>query len=68
MLVNKVDLIPHLDFDIDTFCTNLRAVNPAATVVETSARIGVELNAWSDWLLSMRAAGRICTGDRDLMR
>ncbi|MBS4727595.1 hydrogenase nickel incorporation protein HypB [Mycobacterium sp. SM1] len=56
VLVNKVDLIPHLDFDTQLFYANLRAVNPRATVIETSARTGLGLDAWCDWLLAMRAA------------
>lgn len=52
VLVNKVDLIPHLDFDLQLFYANLRAVNPDATVIETSARTGVGIDAWCDWLLS----------------
>src|SRR5699024_10852987 len=56
VLVNKVDLIPHLDFDIQTFYANLRAVNPGVTVIETSARTGAGIDAWCDWLLNLRAA------------
>lgn len=58
VLVNKVDLIPHLDYDIETFYTNLHAVNPGVRVIETSARTGAGIDAWCDWLLSMRAACR----------
>ncbi|AOS95008.1 hydrogenase accessory protein HypB (plasmid) [Mycobacterium intracellulare subsp. chimaera] len=61
VLVNKVDLIPHLDFDIQLFYANLRAVNPDATVIETSARTGVGIDTWCDWLLSTRAACRTST-------
>ena len=52
VLVNKVDLIPHLDFDIQLFYANLRAVNPDATVIETSARTGLGIDTWCDWLLT----------------
>jgi hypothetical protein len=30
VVVNKIDLLPHLDFDLDRFLANLKAVNPAA--------------------------------------
>lgn len=53
VLVNKIDLLPHLDFDLPAFSKNLRAVNPAATVIETSARTGKGINEWSLWLRSM---------------
>jgi len=38
--INKVDLLPHLDFDIDAFESNLHDVNPAAGQLRTSARTG----------------------------
>lgn len=50
VLVNKIDLIPHLDFDLPTFYANLKAVNPAVTVIETSARTGQGVDEWCDWL------------------
>jgi hydrogenase nickel incorporation protein HypB len=50
VLVNKLDLLPHLDFDLELFYANLRAVNPAATVLETSARTGQGVDEWCAWL------------------
>jgi hydrogenase nickel incorporation protein HypB len=50
VLINKIDLLPHLDFDLDQFRTNLHAVNPTADVIETSARTGTGIDAWCDWL------------------
>lgn len=50
VVVNKVDLLPHLDVDLDRFLANLRAVNPAATVIEASARTGEGVDEWCDWL------------------
>lgn len=37
IVVNKIDLLPHLDFDLGQFLSNLKAVNPAATVILASA-------------------------------
>ena len=39
VVVNKLDLLPHLDFDLDRFLRNLDAVNPGVPRVLTSARI-----------------------------
>ncbi|SHK45978.1 hydrogenase nickel incorporation protein HypB [Pseudonocardia thermophila] len=50
VLVNKIDLLPHLDFDLAAFYRNLRDVNPDVAVVELSARTGQGVDAWIDWL------------------
>jgi hydrogenase nickel incorporation protein HypB len=57
VLVNKVDLLPHLDYDIDTFFRNLRAVNPAAAVLETSARTGLGVADFCNWLRARARPG-----------
>ncbi|MCG2797623.1 MAG: hydrogenase nickel incorporation protein HypB [Cellulomonas sp.] len=50
VVVNKMDLAPYLDFDMDLFRANLTAVNPQATVIEMSARTGDGVQAWLDWV------------------
>ncbi|MCL2454671.1 MAG: hydrogenase nickel incorporation protein HypB [Micrococcales bacterium] len=50
VVVNKMDLAPYLDVDLDLFRRNLAAVNPDATVIELSARTGEGLDAWMTWL------------------
>ena len=50
VLVNKMDLLPYLDFDIGLFHRNLAAVNPGVHVIEVSARTGDGLDAWHAWL------------------
>jgi hydrogenase nickel incorporation protein HypB len=55
VLVNKIDLLPHLDFDLPAFYANLRAVNPAVTVFETSARTGQGVDEWCAWLSTVHA-------------
>ena len=50
VVVNKTDLLPYLDFDMDAFLENLRQVNPAAAVLQVSARTGEGVDAWCDWL------------------
>ena len=52
VVVNKMDLLPYLDFDLDGFVGNLRTVNPAADVLFVSARTGDGVDAWCDWLRS----------------
>jgi|SRR5450631_468219 len=54
VLVNKLDLLPHLDFDLPLFRRNLASVNPSATVLEVSARTASGLGPWFDWLAGLR--------------
>ena len=51
VVVNKLDLLPHLDFDLDRFRSNLAAINPDALVLELSARTGEGIEPWADWLV-----------------
>ncbi len=50
VLVNKVDLLEHLDFDMEQFLGNLDAVNPGVSRVLTSARTGQGVEEWCSWL------------------
>ncbi len=54
VLINKVDLLPHLDFDIDQAIANARRVNPAIKVLKVSARTGEGMKAWLQWLTAAR--------------
>jgi len=49
-VLNKVDLLPHLSFDVDLALANARAVNPDLEFFLTSARTGEGLGAWLDFL------------------
>jgi hydrogenase nickel incorporation protein HypB len=50
VVVNKIDLLPHLDFDLDLFLSNLASVNPSAHVIQASARTGEGVDEWCAWL------------------
>lgn len=50
VVVNKLDLAPYLDYDMALFRRNLAEVNPEAIVIELSARTGVGVDAWLDWV------------------
>jgi hydrogenase nickel incorporation protein HypB len=56
VLVNKIDLMPHLDFDLDKFLSHLDAVHPGVERILVSAKTGEGISAWRDWLV--RAAAR----------
>jgi hydrogenase nickel incorporation protein HypB len=48
--VNKIDLLPYLDVDLDRLLANIEAVNPTARVLTMSARSGEGVEAWRQWL------------------
>jgi hydrogenase nickel incorporation protein HypB len=56
--INKIDLLPHLDFDLEKFRANLRKVNPNVTTIELSARSGDGVDAWCEWLRRQVAGAR----------
>lgn len=60
VLLNKIDLLPHLDFRIDQAIANARRVNPRAVVLQVSAKTSEGMDAWLAWLEGarlMQAAG-----------
>jgi hydrogenase nickel incorporation protein HypB len=56
LVVNKIDLLPHLDFDFERFLGNVDAVHPDMERLLVSAATGEGVDAWRDWLV--RAAIR----------
>jgi len=55
MLVSKVDLLPHLDFDVDALIANARRVNPGIAVIPVSATTGEGFERWHQWIAGARA-------------
>ena len=62
VVVNKIDFLPHLDFDLDELLANLDDVNPGVARLLVSAKTGVGIDAWRDWLVA--AAARRPAGAR----
>jgi hydrogenase nickel incorporation protein HypB len=58
MILNKTDLLPHVDFDVAAAIANAQSVNPDITVLRVSARTGEGLEGWYDWVRSQAAATR----------
>jgi hydrogenase nickel incorporation protein HypB len=50
MLLNKVDLLPYVEFDVERCIGHARRVNPGIEVLQVSATQGDGLNAWLDWI------------------
>ncbi|MDR3664403.1 MAG: hydrogenase nickel incorporation protein HypB [Mycobacterium sp.] len=59
VLLNKIDLAPHLDADIDTYMAHVRMVNPTATILPVSARTGEGMAAWFGWLRRFAAGALV---------
>jgi hydrogenase nickel incorporation protein HypB len=53
VVINKADLLPHLDFDLDRFLYNLDAVHPGVDRMLVSARTGEGVAALREWLVGM---------------
>jgi hydrogenase nickel incorporation protein HypB len=55
VIVNKIDLLPHLDFDLDRYLGNLESVHPGVPRGLVSARTGEGIDKWREWLLRTAA-------------
>lgn len=58
MLLNKTDLLPHLDFDVAKCREMARRVNPGIAILEVSAKTGAGMAGWYEWLAAGAAAVR----------
>ena len=56
VVINKIDLLPHLEFDVERLQYNIGAVNPDATQMLMSARTGEGTDAFRDWLARVAGA------------
>ncbi len=50
LLLNKIDLVPHLDVDVELAESYARQVNPRIQIIRASARTGEGLADWVDWI------------------
>jgi hydrogenase nickel incorporation protein HypB len=58
VLISKIDLLPHLEFDLGRALAGLRAVNPGVTALPLSARTGEGMAQWYGWLRRQADAAR----------
>jgi hydrogenase nickel incorporation protein HypB len=56
MLLTKIDLLPHLDFDADAAIEYAKSINPALQVIRLSARSGEGLVEWYGWVRMQQEA------------
>jgi hydrogenase nickel incorporation protein HypB len=53
VIVNKIDLLEHVDFDMDRFLHHLGAVHPGVAHLQVSARTGEGVDELRDWLAAL---------------
>jgi hydrogenase nickel incorporation protein HypB len=58
VIVNKIDLLPYLEFDLDRLLYNIDQVHPDVERIVLSARTGEGVEAWRDWLLRIASRAR----------
>lgn len=50
LILNKTDLLPHVDFDIERARSEAMEINPGIEILELSCRTGEGLEEWKDWI------------------
>lgn len=63
MIVNKLDLLPYVDYDVEKVKRQALAVNPRLRILELSCRTGEGLDAWCDWLETFAHAAEGAEGE-----
>ena len=52
IIINKIDLMPYIDFKMDYFLKGLEMLNPGLENFQISAKTGEGVNKWADWIES----------------
>jgi hydrogenase nickel incorporation protein HypB len=50
LIINKIDLLPHLEFDMDYFKKGVEILNPGLVTFPVSSKTGEGMQKWLDWL------------------
>jgi hydrogenase nickel incorporation protein HypB len=58
MIINKIDLLPYVDFNVQKAIDNAKSINPRITALQVSARSGEGLPTWYEWIRSQRPVVR----------
>ncbi len=59
IVLNKVDLLPHVEFDVERASSHARTLNPDVAIFQLSATRGLGLAQLSDWLLGFEPAQEV---------
>lgn len=55
LIINKIDLLPYLDFDMDYFKKGIEMLNPDINIFTVSSKTGEGMHHWLDWIKSKQA-------------
>jgi hydrogenase nickel incorporation protein HypB len=58
LVINKIDLLPYVDFDVERCIANARAVRPGLEAIALSAKTGENVDAWYSWIRGSREDSR----------
>jgi hydrogenase nickel incorporation protein HypB len=50
LVINKIDLLPYVDFDMDYFKRGMKVLNPEVRMFEVSCRTGQNIETWLLWV------------------
>jgi hydrogenase nickel incorporation protein HypB len=64
MVLSKIDLLPHIEFDLPACLACARRVNPSIQILQLSARSGQGMGAWIDWIVAGAGAAQRSTAQR----
>jgi hydrogenase nickel incorporation protein HypB len=66
MLLTKIDLLPHLDFDVEKCLDYARRVNPRIKILQVSAKSGAGMDDWLGWVRATSAIARLGRSQQDI--
>ncbi|HRQ23306.1 MAG TPA: hydrogenase nickel incorporation protein HypB, partial [Anaerolineales bacterium] len=58
LIINKIDLLPYVPFNLEYFKQGVEALNPGVTTFPVSSKTGEGMDAWADWLVEKVNANR----------
>ena len=58
LIINKIDLLPYIDFDMEYFQRGIQMLNPDAIIFPVSCKTDEGMGAWVDWLVERVASGK----------
>lgn len=59
VVINKIDFLPYVDFDIPAFKNALVSLNPRVKIFEVSCKTGGGIETWCSWLLNERGCSKM---------